>query len=266
MRSSCTCSIRSSCIVACINDLDESWLEGSTTDKETVNVLLLDQITCVLICDWATVENSNWLLGLLWDVLSEPFSDLSVGILSNLWTGNLTCSNSPDWLVSNNNVAPVLNHLSDGVELSLIDFSSFATFSLSEELSNACKNNESLIKCELGLFSNFLIRLTIESSSLGVTGQSVEDTSILDHLNWKFTSVGTVSSKRKVLSGNLDIFVGQTSLDSLDVKSSWCNNNIDFWWVKYKLVEYFIWEWFSKGEVAIAFPVTADQEFSHWHV
>ena len=193
------------CVVASFDDLVELWLEGSTSDQETINVFFRDELCGVSIRDGSTVKNSNRLLSFFGDVLSEPFSDLSMSLLSDFWSGNFTSSDSPDWLVSDNDVGPVVALSSDGVELSLVNFLGDATFSLFLELSNACKDAESSIEGKLGLLGDIGVSLSVKGSSLGVTGEGPLESSILEHTGRELSSESTVSGKGEVLGSNVDV-------------------------------------------------------------
>ena len=52
-----------------------------------------------------------------------------MSILSDLWGGSLSGSNGPDWLVSDDDVGPVVALLSDGIQLSIIDILGLSRFS-----------------------------------------------------------------------------------------------------------------------------------------
>lgn len=185
-----------------------------------------------------------------------------MSLLGDLWSGSLTSADSPDWLVSDNDVAPVLAVLSNGIKLSLVDGSSLSRFSFLEELTNAGKDGEAMVDGELGLQGDILVSLTIESSSLGVTGEGPVNTSILDHLDGVLSSVGTVSSKREVLHTNVHI-VSDDSLNVWDMKSGWANENVNLGWVELEVVENLSWEGFGEREGAIAFPVASYKISSH---
>ena len=125
--------------------------------------------------------------------------------MSNLWGSGLTGSNSPNWLVSDNDVGPVFALLSDGVELSIIDVLSLTGLSLLEELTDASEDGETIIDSNLGLLGDILISLAEEGSSLGVTGESVLDAHVLDHASGEFSGEGTVTSEGQVLGGHMHV-------------------------------------------------------------
>ena len=118
-----------------------------------------------------------------------------MGLLSDLGSCGLSGTNSPDWLVRNNDLGPVVTQLTDSIELSSVHVVGSSRFSLLEELTNACKDGQTCINSDLGLFGNILVGLTVQGSSLGVTSKGVGNTCINDHVRGELTSVGTVSSK-----------------------------------------------------------------------
>ena len=79
-----------------------------------------------------------------------------MGILSLLWSSDFTGTNSPDWLVGDDDVAPLgLSDLVDNsLELSGVDFSGLAGFSFFEELTNAEHDIQSIFKGDFGLEGN----------------------------------------------------------------------------------------------------------------
>merc|ERR1712006_82383 len=91
-------------ILASSDNLVESRLEGSTTNKEAINVLHADQLASVGISDGTTIKDSNFVGSLLGDISGEPFTDLGVGLLGDLGGGSQTSTNGPDGLVGNNNL------------------------------------------------------------------------------------------------------------------------------------------------------------------
>jgi len=85
-----------------------------------------------------------------------------VSILSLFWSSNLTSSNSPYWLVSNNDISPLSlgNLINNSLELSGVDLSSLSRFSLFKLLSNTEHDVEAILASNLGLEGNILIRLS----------------------------------------------------------------------------------------------------------
>lgn len=79
-----------------VDDVDKRRLQGSTANKETVNVGLLGKLAAVLLVDAASVQDAGLLSSLGRDLLLEPLADRSVDLLSLLSGGNLSGANSPD--------------------------------------------------------------------------------------------------------------------------------------------------------------------------
>eukprot|EP00350_Pseudokeronopsis_sp_OXSARD2_P003029 CAMPEP_0170556974 /NCGR_PEP_ID=MMETSP0211-20121228/19099_1 /TAXON_ID=311385 /ORGANISM="Pseudokeronopsis sp., Strain OXSARD2" /LENGTH=89 /DNA_ID=CAMNT_0010867623 /DNA_START=213 /DNA_END=482 /DNA_ORIENTATION=- len=89
-----------------------------------------------------------------------------MSFLSLIWARSFSCANGPDWLVSNDNITPVLSELTDGIELSLIDFLGLIGFSLINLLSNAGNDLQLVFQSKLHLLPNQLVRFTEDVSSL----------------------------------------------------------------------------------------------------
>jgi len=84
-------------------------LEGSTTDKETINIRLSNEFNAVQISDGTTIDNSGLLSNLSRDIRSEVRSNERMNFLSLSGSSDLTGTNSPDRLVGNNNGCPISN-------------------------------------------------------------------------------------------------------------------------------------------------------------
>lgn len=186
-----------------------------------------------------------------------------MSFLGNLRGGCLSRANSPHGLVGNNDVRPVLDLLADGVQLSLVNLSGFARFSLLKVFSNACKNCESVIDGSLGLGGDIVVCFSVQRSSLGVTSESPRDSHILDHLAGVLSSESSVACQRKVLRSNMHIGVGNGTLNGAKMKSSRGHNDLNSAWVELKGVKNFSWERLSESQRSIALPVSSDEILSH---
>jgi hypothetical protein len=164
-----------------------------------------------------------------------------MSVLSDLWGGGLAGSNSPNWLVSDDDLRPVLAHLSDGIELSIIDILGLSRLSFSEELTNASEDGETCINGKLGLLGNVFVGLSVEGSSLGVTSEGVLDSHILGHGNGEFSGVSTITCQRQVLESNTHVIL-QDGLNGGDVKGRWGDNDLNLLWVKLEFVKHVNWE------------------------
>jgi hypothetical protein len=172
---------------------------------------LTDKCTSVFTINRSSIKDSSGAGNILRDVLMKPSSDVSVSLLSLFWGGNLSGTNSPDWLVSNNNIAPLslCKLVSNSLELSGIYFIGLAGLSLLKELTNADHDVHAVLDCNLGLDSDVLIGLTEEGSSLGVTSKSPLDANISELVSSDISSVSTSSILGYILSRNIDLLVSQ---------------------------------------------------------
>jgi len=177
-----------------LDDCLEVVLKGGATDEEAVYIWLLDQLTTVSSINRATIQDSSLASNFLGNVLGKPCSNFMVSFLSLLWSCDLTGTDSPNWLISNDDLTPVslIELIGDGFKLSSVDLSGLATFSLFELLANTSHNTDSFLKGSLGLQSNILIRLLMESSSLGVTGECPMNANILKLISSNISSISTL--------------------------------------------------------------------------
>lgn len=72
-----------------------SWLQASTTDKETIDIFLLGQVVAVPIADAASVDDTGVVRDCGRDGFTEPFANSGVNFLGLSGGGNLTGSNGP---------------------------------------------------------------------------------------------------------------------------------------------------------------------------
>lgn len=83
-------------------------LQAGTANKETVNIGLGSELTAVLLANGATVDDTDTSLGLSRDGLTEPLADGSVDLLGLLGGSDLAGTDSPDGLVGDDNLGPLL--------------------------------------------------------------------------------------------------------------------------------------------------------------
>ena len=89
--------------IARCNDVSKLWLEGSTTDEETINIFLMNEFNAVSISDGTTIDDSSCIGDLLGDIGIQIISDEFVNFLSLSGGGNLAGTDSPNWLICKNN-------------------------------------------------------------------------------------------------------------------------------------------------------------------
>lgn len=78
-----------------VDDVDESRLQRSTANEETVDVGLLGKLAAVLLVDAAAVQDAGLLSSLGGDLLLQPFTDSGVDLLSLLSGSDLAGADGP---------------------------------------------------------------------------------------------------------------------------------------------------------------------------
>jgi len=101
-------------IVTSCNNCLESVFKRSASDKEAVNIGLRNKFRSVCISDTSSVQNSHFVRRFGGNVFLQPSSNNFVSFLCLLWACRLSRADCPDWLVSDYNLAPILNLLADG--------------------------------------------------------------------------------------------------------------------------------------------------------
>lgn len=121
--------------------------------------------------------------------------------------GNLSGTNSPDGLVSNNNVGPLLggDSLSDGTELGSDDGDGLALLALLEGLAAAKDDTNALVKRVLGLGSDEVVGLLENNTALGVTDQGPADVGVLELGGGDLAGEGALVLVKDVLGSDLDL-------------------------------------------------------------
>lgn len=190
-----------------VDDVDELRLEGSATDKETVNVRLSTQLTARRGRDRTTVEDLNTLSDLSIHKLGKHDTKLLVNILRVLGGSSKTSANSPDGLISDDNVLPVLglDDLSKSLKLDSVNIHGFVSLALLLELADAVDDLEAVLEGELGLLGNQSVLLAEDVTALRVAENNPVGTVVLDHLRGDLTSESTGVLDVAVLSGDLDL-------------------------------------------------------------
>jgi len=138
--------------------------------------------------------------GLGTDIIAEPRSYALMSLLGLLRSSDDTCADSPDWLVCNDDLAPVGDLLADGIELASVDSISLTSFALIKLLSNASHDVEVVFESNFDLLCDDLIGLSEDMASLTVTKDDPAEAEVLQHSSAGFTSVCTVAVKGAVLS------------------------------------------------------------------
>ncbi len=82
-----------------IDDCNKLILQGSTSDKEPIDIRLIDKLSAVGITDGSTVDNPGGSCNLLVNLLGQPLPDLVVDFLGLCSGCRESSANSPNWFV-----------------------------------------------------------------------------------------------------------------------------------------------------------------------
>lgn len=124
-------------LVSGVDDLDEIWLQGSSSDQESIDIWLLSKFGSV-VGGYGSLNIIGIFLKLLGekqtsvddsggggnfggDLFVEELTDPVVDLLSLFRRCGLSGSNSPDRFVSNNNLGPVNLLVNDSLELTEVN-------------------------------------------------------------------------------------------------------------------------------------------------
>lgn len=153
-----------------------------------------------------------------------------MSFLSLLRGGNFTSSNSPDWLISDNNISPLSfgNFINDSLELSGINFTCLSRFSFFELFSNAEHNVKTILDGNLSLDCNIFVGFSEKCSSFRVTSQCPFNIKIFKLISCDISSVSSSSVLRDILSTDFNIRIFQVFLNRGDMKIGRSNNNFNF--------------------------------------
>ena len=209
-----------------VDDISELRLEGSTSDQETIDILLGGELWGVLAVGRSTVEDTGVGSNLSTGNLANVLTDSSVSILSLLWGSGQTSSNGPDWFVSDNNLGPVLLGENIGISLDLREDEVVGGTSLTAFLwlTAASHDGKTRVDGVLGLGGTFFVRLAL-LTTLGVTGNSPLDTHIGQHLSRSLSGEGTLSLGPDILGTDRNVGADLV-LDTLQVHLGWADNNL----------------------------------------
>lgn len=166
-----------------VADGDKLGLEGSTTDQETINILLLSKGSRVATVDGATVHDAGGLSNLGVDVLLQPAANGLVDFLGLVGGGNLAGTDGPDGLVGNDNVGPVLDLLGNGSELTEDNLGGLVGLTLLQLLADTGHDLEAGLEGVGNLGANLFIRLLEDLAALRVSENDPLNTEVLEHLS-----------------------------------------------------------------------------------
>ena len=107
-------SIRS-LLINCLYDCGELLCKGSSTHKEPIDILLANEALSVSICNGAAIDQADGLSDMLSCNRSDPLPYEIMRLLCDFRGSSLACTDGPYWLVSNDNLGPVLDRRSHRV-------------------------------------------------------------------------------------------------------------------------------------------------------
>ena len=201
-------------------------LQASTTDKESVNILLLGQLLAVLLVDTATVEDSCLVSSLLADLVLQPRADSSVDLLCLLLGSNLAGANGPDGLVGDDNVGPVgADAALERLELLCDDRDGASCLALLQRLAAAPDDSNTVLAGELCLGRHELVALAKDGSPLGVAENRPGDVAISQLGRRNLAGVGALGLVEDILGSNLDARL-QVLTDQKQVEVRRSNDNL----------------------------------------
>ena len=204
-----------------------SWLQGSTSDEETIDIWLGGQILAVLVGDRSTVDDASLLSNLGVDLLLQPLANSLVDLLCLGGGGNLSGSNSPDWLVGNDDLLPLLwgDDLGDSGKLGGDDLDGLTPLALLEGLSAAENDVDVLSKSSLGLGGDKLVGLANDDTALRVADQGPVDVGVLELGSGDLSSESSLILVVNVRGGDSDLWLGHRAGKS-QVQCWWSNDNL----------------------------------------
>lgn len=225
-----------------VDDVDESGLQAGTANEETVNVGLLGQLLAVLLADTAAVQDAGLVRRLLGDLLLQPLADGSVDLLSLLggsdlagangpaevsieWFWETRWANSPDGLVGDDDLGPVLDLGGDGLELVDDDLDGLAGLPLLQALAAAQDDAETAVDGSLGLVGDGHIVLLQDDPALRVAEDGPGDAGVLELLNGDLAGEGAVGLVVDVLGGDLET-LAQVLAGQLQVQRRRSNDDL----------------------------------------
>jgi hypothetical protein len=186
-----------------------------------------------------------------------------VSLLGLFGRSDHSCSNCPDRFISNNNLAPVFDLLADGTKLSSVDSVSFSGFTLLKFFADASHYLEAVFKRNLHLGCDISVGLAKDMAPLTVPQNDPSQTEVLNHCGGSLTSEGTVSVKRTVLCGELNLGTCKSLLSSTQVDEGGGNNNLNFVLIEYECFQHICGELTAEVNITVALPVSSNEQFTH---
>ena len=189
-----------------------------------------------------------------------------MSLLGLLWRGGDTGTDSPDWLVGDDDLAPVLNFFANGSELASVDFVSAAGFALVKFLSNASHDLEAVVQGHPDLLGDLDVSLAEDVSALTVAENGPVDAKVFDHGCGGLASVCTSLVQGSVLDRQLNLGASELLLHLSQVKGAWSNHDLNSAGVESEWLQDLAWESFCEVNATVALPVASYKISSHLSV
>ena len=148
-------------------------------------------------------------------------------LLSLLSGSDLSGTNGPDWLVSNDDLTPLLSRdlLGNSGKLAGDDLNGLTLLALLEGLSAAEDDVDVLVKGGLGLGGDKVVRLADDGATLRVADQGPVDVGVLELVGGDLAGESTLVLVVDVLGGHSDLWLGLRAGKS-QVKCWWGDDNL----------------------------------------
>mmetsp|Transcript_22530 Transcript_22530/g.31596 ORF Transcript_22530/g.31596 Transcript_22530/m.31596 type:complete len:263 (+) Transcript_22530:21-809(+) len=225
-----------------VDNVEEVSLQRGTSNETAINVWLGEQFLSVCSLHTSTVLDTDLGGNFRRYLVGHVRTDLGMGLLRHFRSGSETSSDSPDWLVSNSDIFPVLffKELDSRVELLSADLHSDTRFSLFLLFSDGKHDLEALSESDLELLSAKLFSFSSHTKSLttlGVANNHPSAAKIGKHVSTDLTSVGTILFVvSAVLGTDSDVFTECCKKHGkMDVRST--DGNLTVGWDRTSLVE-----------------------------
>lgn len=150
-----------------------------------------------------------------------------MNLLSLLSGSNLAGTNGPDWLVGNDDLAPLLSGdlLGDSGKLASDDLDGLTLLALLERLSAAEDDVDVLVKGGLGLGGDKLVILANDGAALRVADQGPVDVGVLELVGGDLAGESSLVLVVDVLGGDSDLRLGLRAGKG-QVNCWWGNDNL----------------------------------------
>ncbi len=169
-----------------------------------------------------------------------------MSFLCNIRRSNFTSSNSPNWLISNDQVSPLSYILTvewNSFKLLFNNFHGSTIFSVLKLFSNTCNNIQSIVQCNFGFHCNILIAFIEERSSFRMPCYRPWHSDVSKLVRGNISSVCTSFVLRDILSHRFDTHASakkqfSPQFPQMDIWGS--HEDIHLFWIEKDISHIFI--------------------------